>query len=126
MNVNQISFLWKTSLVLILLLLESCDKHHAKKLAGVYHCKVHYHYEDISPKYIDSFYNSDLTIERKGKYLYIFDYKIHIDSLWKAPTCKRGYIHDYLNVLFEKDSVFVLRGGGGLGGNSYKYYKGKK
>lgn len=111
------------SLALILL---SCDKYHAKKMAGQYACKVEYHYWDISPKNIDSIYTQDIQVTPDGKNVIVLETRIHVDSLWKRVEYVEGYIHDYIKVRFKKDSVYITRSGGGLGGNASWTYSGLK
>jgi hypothetical protein len=111
---------------IIVLFLTSCDKFHAKKLAGTYSCRVDYHYWDMTPKIIDSTYQRDIEVKQKGKLLEIFSYSIPIDSLWKERQFSQGDVHSYLKVLFKNDSVYITSSGGGLGGNSSTTYSGRK
>lgn len=109
-----------------LIFLNSCDKHHAKKLSGTYKCAVNYRYWDMTGTNIDSNYTEDLEIQQDGKSLKILDCSIHIDSLWKGNEYHYGEIHNYIEVQFKGDSIYVLRSSGGLGGNGSRAYKGKK
>ncbi len=108
------------------MLLTSCDKHHAKKLAGTYSCTVEYHYWNISPTLIDSMYTEDINIEQDGKFVVVLGTRIHVDSLWKEKEYYEGYIHNYIKVLFKNDHVYITRSGGGLGGNASWTYEGNK
>lgn len=111
---------------LFILLLLSCDKHHAKKLSGTYSCRIEYHYWDMTPLNIDSIYYEDIKIGQDGKFIVVLGTSIHIDSLWKEKEYYDGYIHNYLKVLFKNDSVYITRSNGGLGGNASWTYEGEK
>lgn len=107
-------------------LFSSCDKYHAKKLSGTYSCKVDYHYWDMTPTNTDSTYHEDLEIKQNGKNVIVFGTSIPIDSLWKEKEYYIGYVHNYMNVLFRNDSVYITRSSGGLGGNASWKYQGIK
>lgn len=117
------SFLFVSIIVLFLM---SCDKFHAKKLAGTYSCRVDYNYWDMTPKIIDTTYQEEIEIKQKGKLLEIFNHSIPIDSLWKEKQFYQGDVHSYMKVLFKNDSVYITTSGGGLGGNSSAIYTGRK
>lgn len=104
----------------------SCDKHHAKKLAGTYACKVDYHYWDMMPTHFDTTYFEDVEVEQGGRNVIVFGISIDIDSLWKGKEYSQGYIHSYMNVLFRNNSVYITTSSGGLGGNSSSKYAGVK
>ena len=114
------------SLLIHVILFQSCDKHRAKKIAGTYHCNVHYHYYDGIPQVIDSTYIENLTVTQDGKYINVLNYHIHIDSLWNEQEYYEGYIHNYITVKFIEDSIYVTRCSGGLGGSASYTYTGKK
>lgn len=115
------------SLVLLLMVLTySCDKYHAKKLAGRYACKVESHYWDITPMTMDTTYNEDIDITRDRNDLIILGNRIHIDSLWKEKEYTIGDVHYYLTVLFRKDSIYLTQYSGGLGGGGTTKYSGRK
>ena len=103
-----------------------CDKQHARKLAGTYACRVDYHYWDMMPTNIDSTYYEDVVVTQEGKNVIVLGTEIHIDSLWKEKEYYEGYIHNYIKVLFKKDSLYITRSGGGLGGNASWQYAGLK
>jgi hypothetical protein len=109
-----------------MLFLFSCDKNHAKKLSGTYSCKVDYHYWDMTPTSIDSTYFEDIEIKQEDKNVIVLGYSIHIDSLWKEKEYMEGYIHNFIKVQFKKDSLYITRSSGGLGGNASLIYEGKK
>lgn len=117
-----IAFLISTFIVL----LTSCDKHHAKKLAGTYSCTVEYHYWDISPTLIDSMYTEDINIEQDGKFIVVLGTRIHVDSLWKEKEYSTGHVYNYIKVLFKNDRVYITRTSGGLGGGASRSYEGNK
>lgn len=101
----------------------SCDKHHAKKLAGIYACKVGFHYWDTTPTYLDTTYFEDVEVEQDGKSVIVLRTTIHIDSLWKGKEYYEGSMQNYINVLLKNDSLYITKSGGGLGGNaSWNYY----
>lgn len=110
----------------ILLITTSCDKYHAKKLAGTYDCTVKYHYWDMTPLIVDSTYKEDIPITQEGKNIIVLGTSIHIDSLWRGKEYYEGYIHNFMTVLFKNDSVYITRSGGGLGGNASWHYSGLK
>lgn len=122
---NRIPFQLLILLVLFALLL-SCDKHRAKKCSGTYSCKVDYHYWDMTPSTSDSAYQEDLEIKQDGKHVIVLGTSIHIDSLWKEKEYYIGYVHNYMKVLFKKDSIYITRSSGGLGGNATWKYRGVK
>jgi len=107
-------------------LITGCDKHHAKKLSGTYYCGVEYHYWDMTPSNIDSTYMEEIEIKQDGKNVIVLGTSIHVDSLWNEQEYYEGYIHNYIKVLFKNDSVYIVRSGGGLGGNASWNYKGVK
>lgn len=107
-------------------LLSGCDKYHAKKCSGTYSCKVAYHYWDMTPTMIDSTYQENLEIKRSGKNVIVLGTSIPIDSLWKEKEYYEGNAHNYMTVLFRKDSVYITRSNGGLGGNASWMYQGVK
>lgn len=107
-------------------LLLSCDKHRAKKLSGTYSCRVDYHYWDMTPSTSDSTYQEDLEIKQDGKQVIVLGTSIPIDSLWKEKEYYIGYVHNYMNVLFKNDSLYITRSSGGLGGNASWKYRGVK
>ena len=110
-------------LIAILSTTMSCDKHHAKKLAGTYACKVDYHYWDMTPTHFDSTYFEDVEVEQDGKNVIVLGTTIHIDSLWKGKEYYEGYVHNFIIVRFKNDSLYITKSGGGLGGNaSWNYY----
>ena len=111
---------------LILNFLQSCDKQHAKNLAGTYKCQVHYVYWDMTPNNIDSTYLEDLYVVREGKYLKVLDCKIHVDSLYQGQEYQFGEIHNYIKVQFKDKHLYVTRSSGGLGGNASRTYDGVK
>lgn len=113
-------------LAIIMLTVISCDKYHAKKLAGTYACKVRYVQWTMNQPSIDSTYYEDITIKQDGKNVIIQGTPIHIDSLWGEKKYYQGYIHDYMEVQFKKDSVYITKSGGGLGGNVAWSYSGLK
>lgn len=110
----------------VISIIQSCDKHRAKKLAGIYDCEVNYYYWDMTPKIIDTSYNERLEIKQNGKFLTVLAYTIHIDSLWEGKEYYNGDVHNYIKVQFKKDSLYLTKNSGGLGGNSSFIYKGKK
>lgn len=110
----------------VLISFASCDKYHAKKLAGVYFCEVKYSYWDMTPTNIDSTYNQEIEITQKGKELDVLGYKVHIDSLWNEKEYMVGGVHNYLNTLFRDDSVYITSYSGGLGGGATWKYAGSK
>ena len=120
--------IFSTTILLSIIMLTaiSCDKYHAKKLAGTYACKVRYIRTTYYEPSIDSTYYEDITIKQDGKNVIILGTPIHIDSLWKGKKYYQGYIHDYMEVQFKKDSVFITKSGGGLGGNVAWVYSGLK
>ena len=118
----RISFI----LTAFILLLASCDKHHAKKLSGTYSCRVQYNYWDMTPLHIDSVYYEDIEIEQDGKLVKVAGTSIHIDSLWEEKEYEQWNIYGYLKVLFRNDSVYILISNGGLGGSSTLRYEGMK
>ncbi|WP_300661473.1 hypothetical protein [Fluviicola sp.] len=107
-------------------LLSGCDKHRAKKLSGTYSCKVAYHYWDMTPSTSDSTYQEDLEIKQNGKNVIVLGTSIPIDSLWKEKEYYEGNAHNYIEVLFKKDSIYITRSSGGLGGNASWKYRGSK
>lgn len=113
-------------ILLLCYLFTSCDKMYAKKIAGNYRCYTHYLYWDGIPTYIDSSYISELKVSQKNKTLTILNFDIHIDSLRNENEYTIGDIHDYLKVQVKKDSIFIVRSSGGLGGNASISYRGKK
>lgn len=115
-----------TFFTVFVLLLTSCDKYHAKKLAGTYSCEVDYHYWDMTPLVIDSTYHEDIEISREGKNVIVLGTSIPIDSLWKEKEYYEGNVHDYITVLFKDDSVYITRSSGGLGGGGTLRYSGRK
>lgn len=115
-----------TFFTVFVLLLTSCDKYHAKKLAGTYSCEVDYHYWDMTPLVIDSTYHEDIEISRERKNVIVLGTSIPIDSLWKEKEYYEGNVHDYITVLFKDDSVYITRSSGGLGGGGTLRYSGRK
>jgi len=113
-------------LMIFIMGISSCDKHHAKKLSGTYACKINYHYWDITPTTIDCTYHANLEIKQDGKKLKILDYSIPIDSLWKGKEYYEGYVHNFITVKFSDENVYITRSGGGLGGNASWDYVGTK
>ncbi len=109
-----------------ILLLLSCDKHHAKKISGTYSCIVKHGYWDMTPSNFDSIYYEDIKIKQDGKFVVVLETRIHIDSLWKEKEYFEGYIHNYIKVLFRNDSIYITRSNGGLGGNASWTYEGIK
>lgn len=112
--------------ILAFVFLNSCDKHHTKKLAGNYKCSVHIHSWDMTGYYLDSNYTEILEVKQEGKTLKILGDSFHIDSLWKEQIDTIGYIHDYTIIQFINDSIYLSHGSGGLGGSTSWFYKGKK
>lgn len=110
----------------LLVFATGCDKHHAKKLAGTYHCWVHYHYWDMSPKLVDSTYEEDIIVRRHGKIIHVLGSTIPIDSLRHENEYTEGYIHDYTRILFRNDSLYVVRSTGGMSGNASLEIAGSK
>ncbi len=108
-----------------MLMLQGCDKHHAKKLSGTYRCRVDYHHWSMNGPYIDSTYYEDIIIERHEKNLIILGKSIHINELWKEEY-ESGTYSQYFNVRFTNDSVYILKGGGGQGGSGSLSYAGRK
>lgn len=111
---------------IFLFLVLSCDKYHAKRLAGTYACTVDYHYWDMTPVVIDSTYKEDIEITQEGKNVVVLGVAIPVDSLWKENEYYQGNVHDYMTVLFRDDSVYITRSSSGLGGGGTLTYSGKK
>jgi hypothetical protein len=123
---TRFPFIFLVAIVTITSLI-SCDKYHAKKLAGTYSCRVDYHYWDMTPTTFNTSYFEDIEIEQDGKDVFVLGYRIHIDNLWKEKVYKVGNIHNYLQVQFKDRHISITRSSGGLGGNgTYTYYGERK
>lgn len=115
------------SFLITLALLPSCGKFRAKKLAGKYLCRIDYHYWDMLPTLVDSTYFEEIEIKQAGKNLIVLGTTIPIDSLWKEKQYFEGSGgYNYLQVLFKKDSLYITKSGGGLGGHASWTYAGLK
>lgn len=109
-----------------ILLLNSCDKYHAKKLAGIYSCKVDYRLSSMNNYINDSTYSEDIEIVQSGKFVNVLGASIHIDSLWKEKEYTENNHPNYLTVLFKNDKVFITESYVALGGHSSRTYEGEK
>lgn len=109
-----------------LILFNGCDKQHAKELAGNYNCIVQYNYWDMIPTSIDSTYSETLEVTRSGKFLTVLNHEVHIDSLWNGQEYYEGYIHNYIKIRFQNETIFVTSHFGGLGGGATWKYEGNK
>ena len=105
----------------------SCDKHHARKLAGTYTCAVEFSYWSFAPTIIeDSVFYDELVIERKGKEVIVFGHSIHIDELWNEKEYYTAGPNGSLRVLFKNDNVYIRKTSGGQGGEATYDYSGER
>lgn len=102
----------------VLLLLNSCDKYHARTLSGTYSCSVHYHYFTITPTEIDSSYSEDVEVVREGKELKVLGYTVPIDSVWETDGYMIGDYNDFFQIRFSGDSMYCYKYSGGMGAMS--------
>ena len=105
----------------------SCDKYKAKRLSGIYACKVDVESFNMSSGYFDTTYFEDVEVKQDGESIVIFNKKIHIRDLKKGVYFEEGTMSSvYLKVRIYKNELFYFYHSGGLGGYGNVQYIGKK
>lgn len=94
----------------------SCKKFKANKFAGTYACQVDYHYWSMIPESYDSTYREDVVVERNKRDLTVFDRTFPVDSVLDERLFNNSFPHSGFQIRFLKDSLYLMRSGGGLGG----------
>lgn len=98
----------------------------AIRIAGEYDCSVKSTSHQIGTPPKDTSYYKTIEVVRKGKTLNIGNWEIPIDSVKNESYYYEPKSHGGRGIRFEKDSVFILMSGGGMGGGYLTTYKGIK
>ncbi len=99
-------------LVFPIYFLGSCDKYHAKKLAGNYLCfkvqDIYYGLQPGQPSHTESWDTIEVKSERRD--VLVLGYRIPVDSLWKKNTyhVPTGDPHTQLEVKFRKKHLSMV------------------
>ncbi|HRP52185.1 MAG TPA: hypothetical protein PLI97_01605 [Fluviicola sp.] len=106
---------------IIVFFLLGCDKYKAKKMAGIYDCKVHSSYFTGGTSN-DSDYEEALEIKQDGKNLVIFNELFHVDLFRHENVYTLGGG----SIQFVKDCVFIKLSSVSPGAKFFKEYRGRK
>ncbi|MFN5417891.1 MAG: hypothetical protein ACK5B9_12605 [Flavobacteriia bacterium] len=119
-------FLFISVCFLVFSFLISCDKHHAKKLAGSYTCQVHSYSISGGTVTLDTNYTETLEVKQEKNKLNFLNQSYHIDTFWNEKRYYTTFTHGYLDIQFKNDSINYEMRNGGQGGYGIITYKGKK
>ncbi|MBN2683225.1 MAG: hypothetical protein JXR58_12005 [Bacteroidales bacterium] len=115
--------------IILILFLSSCDRKHAKELAGDYSCSYSAYTWNIDEGVTWDYSTNDtiLKVVRIGKYLKILEEKIHIDSVWSGKSYYQPINADHgIRVQFADGKIWVNYSNGGRGGGYEATYVGHK
>lgn len=104
------------SLVVVVLILFSCDKYQASRWSGKYKGIKHCSSWMMNSGSTDTSYVFEVEVVSKRKYVQIAGFEIPVDSMRKENLYRIGNYDAYTEFKFVGDSLYMSNYSGGLGG----------